>query len=391
MGSPCQTIGSLDDVLPRGAEAMLATSLQKNLLDGVVVGIFCDGKSYCRVVGAGLTPDSMFEIGSLTKTFTAELLSILVKRARVHLNDPVETYLPGCSERGSSSRPISFLDLATHHSGLPRLPSNFHSALSPDPYARYSRADLDRFLQKTPLWCRSESGFLYSNLGFTVLGCALAAAAGMSYEELLTREILSPLGLRETALALSGKRPPEIVAGHSQTGQAASRWTFDVCAPAGALCSNIRDQLKWIEFLLTDPDRQSLRPHASAGNGEIGLGWMIRPGGESCWHNGGTGGFSSYLAVHRRLRCGVAILANRHASSLVTALGTNIERLLCGQPPLQMSGDYGMARARLLLPIQKYLVGPIVTFSRLPAWARFPIAISTAYGIMRLVQILIRH
>jgi hypothetical protein len=135
---------------------------------------------------------------------------------------------------------------------------------------------------------------------------------------------------------MAGQPAPEIVQGHKKFGLPAARWTFDAFAPTGALCSTAGDQLKWIQSLLSNPDRATLQHHAQAGGGQIGLAWMIRPGGESCWHNGGTYGFSSYLGLHRKMMYGVVVLANRHNSSLVTQLGSNLERLLRGLPALPL-------------------------------------------------------
>jgi serine-type D-Ala-D-Ala carboxypeptidase/endopeptidase len=380
-------ISSLDDVLAPDAESQLAAAMQHHLLDGIAIGILRDGQSYLRLAGAGVEAESRFEIGSVTKVYTAELLAILAERGVVRLEDAVAKYLPTRIRRELDPRSITLLDLATHRSGLPRLPPNLRPAHASDPYARYGTSELDEYLKKAPLQRPLQQQFLYSNLGYAILGYALSQAAGASYCEMLSREILTPLNLTQTTLAMAGQVNPKVLSGHTQTGRPAQHWTFDACAPAGALCSTVKDQLKWLLSLLADPDRATLQPHASAGTGQVGLGWMIRPDGESCWHNGATGGFSSYVALHRKQHYGVVVLANRHAPSLVLRLGTNLERSLKGLPMLPLEGDYGKARAHLLEPVRA-LVGPLVA---LPAWIRYPLAGVGAYSLAKLGELLTHH
>jgi D-alanyl-D-alanine-carboxypeptidase/D-alanyl-D-alanine-endopeptidase len=330
-----ETVESLDEVLP-GAEAMFAGVFERGLLDGAAVGILREGRAYVRAMGAGVAVDSVFEIGSVTKTYTAELLSRLVARGMVRLEDAVAMYKPQAGDTGEGVRPITLLDLATHQSGLPRLPSNLRRVLVGNPYARYGSADLERYLKKRGLVRAEDAKFLYSNLGFAVLGYALSWAAGASYEEALRAEVFEPVGLNGTFLAMSGRTLPAILQGHFPNGRRSVHWTFDVFAPAGAICSTVEDQMKWIDWLLSDAERIALKVYAPAGPISVGLGWMIRPGGESCWHNGATGGFSSYMGVHRGRRTGVVLLANRCSPELVTTLGSNLERLERGLPVIPL-------------------------------------------------------
>jgi len=366
MMGPIEAAASLDDVFGAGAEALLRSALERRLLDGAAVGLVREGRCWVRVVGDGIEAESQFELGSLTKVFTAELLAILVERGVVGLDDPVGRYLPhGVAEVGAE--PVRLVDLATHRSGLPRVPGNFGSVLAADPYAGYGFDRLDEFLKTQRLQKPAAAEFLYSNLGYALLGYALARAAGVTYEELLRREILEPLGMGETALAMTGRSLPRLVSGQTQAGLPAAYWTFDAFAPVGALCSTAGNQLKWLSWLLEDTDRLSMRARAEAGGGQVGLGWMIRPGGESCWHNGGTGGFSSYMAVHRGLKYGLVVLTNRHAPELVMTLGSSFERYLMGKPVAALAGDYGRGRARVLEPI-RWVARPLMS---LPGWVRY--------------------
>ena len=137
-----------------------------------------------------LNGDTIFEIGSVTKVFTSLLLADMVQRGEVALADPVAKYLPAdvkVPERGG--RVITLVDLSTHTSGLPRMPSNFHPKDPANPYADYTVEQLYQFLSSYQLTRDIGSQFEYSNLGGGLLGQALARRAGMDYEALVRSRI----------------------------------------------------------------------------------------------------------------------------------------------------------------------------------------------------------
>ena len=197
-------VESLDDVLAPGAESMLRGLIKRRLLNGVSVGVVRDGTCHLRLVGKGVDRNARFELGSVTKAYTAELLAILIDRGVVRLDDPMARFVPGNRQVGP--RPITLLHLAIHQSGLPRLPLGV-PLLSLDPYAYYGERKLERHLAGSSLQLPKLPKFVYSNLGYSVLGYALAKAAGTTYAELLEREILRPLGMNGTALALGQPEP----------------------------------------------------------------------------------------------------------------------------------------------------------------------------------------
>ena len=177
---------------------------------GIAVGML--GPAGRRIVGYGalengdprpLTGDTVFEIGSVTKVLTALLLTDMVQHGEVALSDPVATCLPAqVTVPQRNGRQITLLDLATHRSGLPRLPSNFKPKDPSNPYADYTVEQLYQFLSTYELPRDVDSQTEYSNLGFGLLGHALERRSGMNYESLVRRRILDPLG--RNAFSFSG-------------------------------------------------------------------------------------------------------------------------------------------------------------------------------------------
>src|SRR5262249_40930355 len=142
--------------------------------------------------------NSIFEIGSITKTFTGLILSQMAEQGKVKLDDPVRELLPPGTVQKPAGAEITLLDLATQHSGLPRMPDNFNPGDVANPYADYHAANLYAFVAKHGVAKPNKPGFLYSNVGFGLLGQALSVRAAEPYPELLRLEVLDPLGMHDT-------------------------------------------------------------------------------------------------------------------------------------------------------------------------------------------------
>ncbi len=292
---------------------------------GIVVGLL-DANGNRRIVAAGVDTGAVFEIGSITKVFTASALADMVARGEVKLDDPVANYLPRAVRMPVRVRPITLLDLATQSSGLPRLPDNFAPRDSSNPYADYSVQQLYEFLSRYQLPRDPGASYEYSNLGVGLLGHALALRAGMSYEQLVTRRILSPLGMRETAITLTPAMRARLAPGHDVGGNVVPNWDLPTLAGAGALRSTARDMLTFLAANLdtvgatplTRGLRQTHEPRQASDNPnlKVGLAWHIlsRPVGNIVWHNGGTGGYRSFIGFDPARRIGVVVLSNLNRS-----------------------------------------------------------------------------
>jgi CubicO group peptidase (beta-lactamase class C family) len=318
---------------------------------GFVIGVLKDGKT--RYFAFGTTEkgtnsppneNTVYEMGSVSKVFTGTLLADMVERGEVKLDDPVQKYLPkGVTMPMFGDAPITLEHLATHTSGLPRMPDNFEPKDPTNPYADYTVEQMYAFLEKHTLR-RGPGEQEYSNLGMGLLGQLLADRAGMSYERLLTERITKPLGISDTRITLDDELRKRLAKPYNAALELESNWDIPAMAGAGAIRSTASDMLKFAQANLADDGRLSKAVHLAQtkrdlqkGSREMGLGWSIARDGITRWHNGMTGGYHAWLAVVPKFDVGVVLLANT-ASMKMTELGENVTRLACGdnvQPPKQ--------------------------------------------------------
>ncbi len=265
--------------------------------------------------------NTVFEIGSITKTFTGTLLAIAVRRGEVSLDDPISKYLPKAVKTPSfGGKEITLLDLATQSSALPGLPTNFAPADWKNPYADYTVEQMYDFLSGYQLTRAPGAKYEYSNFGMGLLGHILSLRAGMSYEQLVKARILKPLGMNETTITLSSVLKARMAQGYDENGEAISNWDFLNFQGAGALRSTAKDMAKfvranvgWWKTDLSLPVNDAHKPQRDAGRQmKIGLAWHILPAasGNIVWHNGGTGGFRSFAGVNRARKKGIVVLSN---------------------------------------------------------------------------------
>jgi serine-type D-Ala-D-Ala carboxypeptidase/endopeptidase len=267
---------------------------------------------------------SLFEIGSITKLFTATLLADMAREGLVGIDDPVQRHLPDGVVMPSRSRDITLADLSSHRSGLPSVPRELllraFTTDRGDPYARWDAAKLEAEIPRTKPRRDAGRKFAYSNWGVGVLGHVLALRAGTGYDELVRARICAPLGLADTGLAAGGGR---LATGHNRRGRPARHWQLAGLAGAGGLRSTAADLLAFLRLHAEPPltplgeaARETHRPRIRLGRGHVGLGWIVMPPHrrmpfELLLHEGGTGGFRSFAAVAPDERLGVVVLANQ--------------------------------------------------------------------------------
>ncbi len=327
--------GELRAVFSRWRAEHRLVGIAVGRLEGATTGTIAAG---VRQVGdaAGIEVTSDFEAGSITKAFTGTLLADMVIRGEVALDDPVAKFVPAWTIPSFQGRQITLLDLATHTSGLPRLPDNLRPADSEDPYVDYTETQLVDFLKTHVLRRAPGSQYEYSNLGMALLGLVLAKRAGISYEALLRQRILDPLGMDDTHLTLAADQAAEAAHGHTDRLVPAKPWHLGIFAAAGGLHSTVPDLLKFAAALrdttsgpLAKAMALAIRPRrAYRGADSIGLAWhhLHLNGADIVWHNGGTGGFRSWLGADIAKGQAVVVLANVGGEFPVDALGIGLLR-----------------------------------------------------------------
>jgi CubicO group peptidase (beta-lactamase class C family) len=266
-----------------------------------------------------MTADTLFEIGSITKMFTGLLLAQAVAVGRVTLDDPIAKHLPVGLMLPPDVAAITLGQLATHTSGLPRLPADLSPANTSDPYADYSTASLHASLQNCKLTGPAPQPAAYSNLGIGLLGHLLTRVYGVSYENLLREKITRPLGLTDTVITLDNSQQARLAPPHSGS-QRVANWTFDAMAGAGAIRSTAADLLRFVERLMAaDSPLQAAwelarQPRADfpAYAGKVGLGVFMseRDGKLLYGHDGGTGGYRSHLEFSPGVGESLVVLIN---------------------------------------------------------------------------------
>lgn len=348
----------LQSVLDRDlAEALKSGELAPGTGAGVSIAVVEHGVRRVFSYGAA-KQDSIFEIGSITKTFTGLVLSQMVEQGKVKFDEPVRELLPPGTVAKPAGNEITLLDLATQHSGLPRIPDNFKPADPSNPYADYGAPNLYAFVAQHGVAKPVDAGFLYSNLGFGLLGQALSVHSGLSFPALLKEEVIDPLGLKDTTVSLSPAQQIRFVAGHDEHHHPAHAWDLDALAGAGAVRSTAADMLTYLEANL-HPEKltrvagssvgdtlsaalvqsHQLRADAMPGT-RIALAWLFVDKTGDYWHNGATGGYSSYAFFNPKADYAAVVLLNTtlgSTGSFADRLGEHISQRLAGKPAISLT------------------------------------------------------
>ena len=291
-----------------------------------------------------VTPATEYEIGSLSKLFTADLLALFVGQGQMALDDPLQKYLPASVQVPTfNQQAITLRQLATHTSGLPRtdgLP--MVRKVNGQSVAGYATDDeLFSFLGTYQLTRAPGAMWLYSNLANALLGVAEEQLTRSSYASLVIDQVAGPLGLPGTRAALSAAEQPNQAQGYQANGQPAPAYALTSASlAAGGLRSTATDLAAYLvanidpsgtplaQALDLTQQRQSFGPKP---NIVMGLGWLIvSPGtpAEQFAKDGDTPGFNSYIAFSRGRRTGFAVVCNGH--NVTQTLAPQINKLLLG-------------------------------------------------------------
>jgi CubicO group peptidase (beta-lactamase class C family) len=333
---------------PADIDALARPLVDDGWTVGMVIGIMRpDGSTEVYAYGAvetgGAPPtaSTLFEIGSISKTFTSLALADMVAEGVVTLDQPVQELLPAAEVAvPAGTVPISLAHLSTHTSGLPRMPDNFAPADPTNPYIDYGADDLYAFLGGHTLTAEPGTRYEYSNVAVGLLGHALGLADGASWERVVASRIAEPLGLADTVMTLSGDHATRFATGHDGDLNAVAAWDFDVLAGAGALRSTADDLLVYLAAQAgrtsTDLSAAIASTHeprfSLSAELEIGLAWLIEDG-RYIWHNGGTGGFGSFAGIDVETQSGVVVLCNTSGGqNAETLLGLELLKLVAGEP-----------------------------------------------------------
>jgi D-alanyl-D-alanine-carboxypeptidase/D-alanyl-D-alanine-endopeptidase len=353
-GSPHEIVKApkpATDVDPDGPHRAVVVAQLQPLVDaeiasGLVVGLYDAGK--IEIYGFGKGPggappngNTLFEIGSVTKAYTGLLLADAVQRRQVELDTPVAELLPpGITMPVLDKTSITLRHLALHNSGLPRLPPAIAAhADAADPYAGYGEDVLYGDLIRTALDAKPGAQVTYSNYGYGLLGFALGRKLGGGYRAVLADRVLEPLSLADTYFTVPSSAQARLAKGTNTDLSPVAPWTFDALAGAGALVSTARDQLKLVdaEIDAAAGSKGTLRaamhltqePQLEHTGDNEGLGWQIDSAGRY-WHNGGTGGFRTFVGFDPKTKRGVVILAST-ATSLIDHISATMYQVLANE------------------------------------------------------------
>lgn len=274
---------------------------------------------YLSEGGPAVDEKTLFEIGSITKAFTGILLAATALKKQASLEDPVSRHLPAdLLAADSPLHTITLLELATHTSGLPRLPANLEAGSNPlDPYAHFDEAKLLACLREVSEADITGKGEMnYSNLGVGLLGYLLERISGKPYPELVKETIFAPLGMDSSFVQVSpgdipASRRDRLATGHAG-GKAVPAWHLGMLAGAGGIVSSAHDMMLFARAHWSPDTPESLREAfslaASPRRKGMGLCWFISDAGLS--HDGGTGGFRSEFRLSPREKSATLQLRN---------------------------------------------------------------------------------
>lgn len=338
------TSNPLKSPLDKQIDSLARLYIQKENTVGLSIGILKDGKAQTygygeTAKGNGKLPDAntIFEIASITKTFTSELLAYFVTQGKISLTDPITKYLPDSVAKNPELQKVHIINLTNHTSGIPPLPDNFFTKEtdSLNPYIHYTHQMLFANLKICKLQSVPGEAYAYSNQAYGLLGVILERITGKTYEELIKQVITGPLKMNSTFQHIPTKFASRFVKVYNKDGKETKPWDFLSMAGGGSLRSTINDLLIYAKnnikseapslskaFLLSREITFSKQP-------KVALGWHIAEikNNNYYWHNGGTYGSSTFLIFNPEQNVAVVVLSNAGISTDGLGMGI-LEKLI---------------------------------------------------------------
>lgn len=330
---------SLDSII----EKTVKDYMQSPQNCGLSIGIYKDGKEYFYNYGEVKrdskvmpTNASIFEIGSISKTFCGILLAQAISEKKVSLNDDIRKYLPEKKYKNLEmyEAPIQLVHLANHTSGLPRVPENIDAQPNYDPmnpYKNYSKEMIFNYLEKITLSSEPGKNCEYSNLGMALLGVILEKVYNKSFEELVKEKIATPFAMKNTGINLSDEQQKLFTTGYNSNGMETPHWDLGNMAAAGGIRSNTNDMLLYLEQNMKESNEALKLAHQSTFNNgsNVALSWHLlktKQGNNLIWHNGGTYGYSSFCGFIKEKNSAVVVLSN--SGVIVDPIALSVLRFL---------------------------------------------------------------
>lgn len=268
---------------------------------------------------------TIFEIGSISKVFTALLAQTLIDAGKLGWDDTLAERFPEVKFASKAVGAISLRELASHRSGLPRLPDNLKPVDMGDPFTAYDREALLAFLSGYKPG-KLKRQYEYSNLGAGILGEVAADAAGLSFVDATEKHVLAPLAMESSGFDPDKLGNAQLAIGFS-AGEDAANWTSsNALAGAGSLLSTSKDLMSFVRSNLNSGALEGALASIREAEykGETALGWHISDAGTdqmTYWHNGGTGGYASFLAYRPSDGKAFVLLSTSTDYDLITELG----------------------------------------------------------------------
>ncbi len=309
-------------------DSLVSVYLSKPENAGLSIGILKNGKTIFYHYGetrkgSGSLPSngSIYEIGSVSKSFTGILLAKAIEEQKVKADDDIRTYLPESFKKlAYKQTPLTLMQLANHTSGIPRLPENLTDQKNfneKDPYQGYTKELLYNYLAKLKLKTMPGMVSEYSNTGMALLGVILENVYGKSYEALVKEKITEPLHMAHTYQEVPAAEQPQFCTGYNEQGDETPYWYFSDIPGCGGLRSTPADMMLYLQANLEEKDPAIKRSHATTFQSgkytSLGIAWHKQQslsGDELIWHNGATYGFSSFMGFYKGKNCGVVVLSN---------------------------------------------------------------------------------